>query len=196
MGNPVHDFLDLGRRDFRSARWLALGGPSGSGKSTLLRWLARTHPHWSSERFTCIEARPLPLHEVPGGPPHLVLVDETTTLADQRLVVRALARGHRLLVATHLPAAVWWPLRLRWPGELLSTATAGRAKITRELTRRGLSFSDAAVRAYVRHFGPVYPELDLVLERSPQVTDFDRALARFLKFHAVTRQRAPLLRRS
>ncbi|MEO0603068.1 MAG: hypothetical protein AAF211_16635, partial [Myxococcota bacterium] len=97
-----------------------------------------------------------------------------------------LARGHRVLVCSHLPSVCHAPLRFVAPGRFVSMAVAAEAKIARALEERGLRFTPRAIRAYLLRFGPVYPEIDIVLERCPS-DDFDRALRRFDKFHRVTR---------
>ncbi|MEM6929936.1 MAG: hypothetical protein AAF602_23565 [Myxococcota bacterium] len=184
----IHDFARLGERTSRRDRWLALGGPSGSGKSTLTRWLLSTHRGWQGPSLVVQHDGPR-LDLAPARAlrsPHIVLVDEVVTIGQLGEVAGLLARGHRLLVCSHLPAVCHLPLRLAGPGRFVSTAVAGEAKIARELEQRGLRFTPRAVRTYLRRFGPVYPEIDIVLERCPS-DDFDRALRRFDKFHRVTR---------
>ncbi|MEN0068000.1 MAG: ABC transporter ATP-binding protein [Myxococcota bacterium] len=182
----VHDFAGVAKRTTSQDRWLALGGPSGSGKSTLANWLLDTHPAWEGPHLR-IEARPLDF-----GParaleaPHIVFIDEVVDLGQLAQAMRLSWQGHRLLIATHLPR---WALAILGPkGRFISTRINAESKITRELTRRELRVTPQAVRAYLRAFGPVYPEIDIVLERCPG-GDFDRSLGRFLKFHRVERSR-------
>jgi len=177
----IHDFAGLAERTGAGDRWLALGGPSGSGKSTYARWLLDTHPGWQGPAHVLC-ARPLDLGVADPLEPRIVVVDEVVTLWQLAGVVRLLGRGHRLIVCTHLPAMAFLPLRALFRGRFVSTAVAGEAKVARELARRGLRYSEAAVRAYVRWFGPVYTEIDIVLERCPG-EDFDRSLRWFAKFH-------------
>lgn len=180
----VDDFVGLAQRTGPRDRWLALGGPSGSGKSTLAAWLVATHPAWQGPRVV-IDRRPLDVGSLPVlAEPHIIVVDEVTTVGQLAQVVRLLVQGHRAVVPTHLPRPAFAAIALGWAGQFVATGRhdEGHAKIARALTRRGLRFSMPAVRAYVRTFGAVYPEIDLVLERCP-TRDFDRALAWFLKFH-------------
>lgn len=189
--SDVHDFAGLACRTGPEDRWLALGGPSGSGKSTLARWLTREHPGWQG-RHAVLESRPLDLSPMRMVTvPHIVVVDEITTIRQLVAATALLAQGHRLILATHLPKVAFVPLGLRWRGRFVSTARRDQAqqKLARALTARGLSFTDRALRVYLKRFGPVYPEIDLVLERCP-TQDFDRALAWFDKFHRVTTTKA------
>lgn len=185
MTAEVDDFVGLAGRTSAADRFVALGGPSGSGKSTLARWLLATHPGWRGPA-EIVQARPIALDL--DGPPRIVLVDEIVALSELAGAIRLLARGHRLIVCTHLPRPCFAPLRLRWRGRFVSTAIDGEAKIARALRRRGLRFTADTVRRYVRRFGPVYTEIDIVLERCP-TDDFDRALRWFTKFHRLATTR-------
>ena len=190
----VDDFLGLSGASDAGLRWRAFGGPSGSGKSTLSRWMLQTHRDWRGPVVE-VTGRPLDWSGLQAAPVGCVVrVDEVLRVDELARVAGLLARGHRVLVATHLPAVAFWPLSWRWRGEWRSTRVDGVGKIARELDRRGITYSPAAVQAYVRQFGPVYTELDIVFERAPG-HDFDQALARFLRYHRVTVRRAGALER-
>lgn len=188
----IDDFAGLASRTSARDRWLALGGPSGSGKSTLTRWLLATHPGWAGDSrvFAHVGPEPLDLTEALAlTEPGILLLDEIVRLDQLADTARLVLRGHRVLVCTHLPAPCFAPLGFAFRGRFVSTAVAGEDKITRELRRRGLRVSSAGVRAYLARFGPVYTEIDLVLERCP-TDDFDHAMRWFAKFHTLRRERA------
>ncbi len=185
--DDVHDFAGLLDRTSGRDRWLALGGPSGSGKSTLTRWLLAAHPGWQGPSFVVAHLPGSPVDLTPAEQltePRVVLIDEIVTVPELVRAARLLRAGHRLLLCTHLPGPCFAPLRLLARGRFVSTTVAGPAKIERALRRRGLRFSERGVRTYLRRFGAVYPEIEMVLERCPS-DDFDVAMRRFDKYHRI-----------
>jgi hypothetical protein len=158
------DFLGLAGRDFSSHRVVAFVGESGSGKSTAIRFLREHHPDFV-RRQACI-------------------FDEARA-ADLPRLWQAVARGRKLLVASHLPAGVLRAL-LPFRGVAVFETDRDCGKIRRYLERSGVPASAAAVEAYVRRFGATYTDVDLILERFPGRT-FDAALACFERFCALER---------
>jgi energy-coupling factor transporter ATP-binding protein EcfA2 len=180
---PVDDFLGLHTLDLSRHRTVVLVGQSGSGKSTLLGDLLARHPAYAGATVHRVVERPLPElpPEVAAG--EVVLVDELQTWRDLGVVVTALRRGARLLVASHLPVATHWPLRVF--GSLLVRRTdRDRAKLERLLARRGIPATEAEVARFARRYGATYTDLEILLESYPS-GPFGKRLARFERTHHI-----------
>ena len=161
------DFLRLAERDFRSHRVVAFVGESGSGKSTAIGFLRERHPHFRGRE---------------------VLILDEAWAADLPRLWRPLARGAKVLLASHLPA---WVVRAALPckGVEVFRTDRDRGKILRYLRAQGIAASAQAVDGYVRRFGATYTDVDLILERFPGCS-FDAALARFERFCRLERRAA------
>jgi hypothetical protein len=158
------DFLGLERRDFSAHRVVAFVGESGSGKSTAIGFLLEHH-----RDFLRAEVH---------------VVDEAR-IVDLLRLWQPIARGSRVLLASHAPA---WIVRaaLPFPGVSVFETDRDAGKIARYLGRRGVAASKQAVTAYVRRFRATYTDVDLILERFPG-RPFDAALARFERFCVLER---------
>lgn len=179
----VDDFLGLHAQDLSRLRTLVLVGRSGSGKSTLLGDLLTRHPTFSQGPVHRVVERPLP--RLPSGVDRgdVVLVDELQEGRDLGLVVAALRRGARLLVASHLPVAAHWPLRVFGP-LLIRRTDRDTAKLHRHLTRRGVPATEAEVTRFARRYGASYTDLEILLESYPS-GPFARRLALFERSHRI-----------
>lgn len=184
--SEVDDFLGLGATSLADLRWIALGGCSGSGKSTLAAWLVQTHPDLGEARW--LQDRPLSFEAAQDARDGLWVVDEVVSLRQLRAVGDLLARGNRVVVATHLPAVCFHLLRARWHGRYWHT-DRGHEKLARHLARRGVRSSDEGLRRFTSRYGANYTDLDIILEAAPN-RDFDRSLARFERLHRLTRHPA------
>jgi len=182
-GEAVDDFLGVGDLAVRDLRALVLVGRSGSGKSTLLHHLIATHPDLVGEDVVVLDARPMNWRAARRLRDRVVLVDEVLTWREVPEVYRLAARGCRVLVASHAPAALYAPLRFLGPIRTLHT-DRDPAKLRRYLARRGVRSDADALRAYLRRYGATYTDLDIVLERCPS-DDLSVALARFHRHHRI-----------
>lgn len=164
------DALQLATRDFSETRVVVLCGESGSGKSSAIRFMLREHAQL-------------------GADPRLRVIEELRDWRDLGVFLKALAAGHRLLVASHLP--VWLHCCL---GALAATEVIALdrhpEKISRWLIARRIQFSDAAVAAFCRDFGANYTDAALILQHS-EAQSFDQALGRFMKQCALVRGGIP-----
>lgn len=162
-GPDFDDYLDLGGQRLAGVRALVLIGRSGAGKTRYLRWLVSHHP----------DVRAL---DAAGT---LATVDEMWRLRDLPRLWRVVRSASLTLVASHLPGPAHAPIRALGPLRLFHL-DRHPDKVARELTRRGVAHSPAAVDAFCGRFGGSYTDLDLVLGRYPGVP-FDRAWARFTR---------------
>lgn len=179
-GQPPHPVpgvvQTLLARDLAGVRLLLLEGRSGSGKSTAIATLLARHPDFAGQPRTEIQGGPIVWRGMRPSTP-LVVVDELTRLADVPPLVRLLARGHRVIAASHLPGA--WLAHL---GPCLGIAHAATdrdpATIERYLQDRGVSHTRAGIARFCHRFGATYTDADIVLEHAGG-NDFDHALTMF-----------------
>ena len=157
-----HDYLGLCQLKAHRTRLIIFCGRSGSGKSTCMHWLER---RWQAHR-------------------KLILIDEIIDESGLRRVRKAMTVPNAtVLVASHVPPARHWSLLLG-PGRLLHRLDRYPKKIFRRLKQRGVAFEDSTVHAFLRRFGANYTDLDLLLERYPEL-NFDQAWALFNRECAV-----------
>lgn len=171
------DYLGLSHLDLSRTRLVVFSGRSGSGKSTAIEWLLSGHPSFRGRKSALLRR---PRFERPPLLPDVVVVDDLTSARELPLVLQLLGARHTVLVASHLAPAWYRPIAAFFPTRLFRT-DRDEGKITRRLTRLGVLTSEAAVRGYVRRFGATYTDLDIILERYPNV-GFDAALASFTRF--------------
>ncbi len=175
------DYLDLGRKDFSKARFIAFCGISGSGKSTMVQHFLKTHVG-PGEDFVFVrsDAGGLRLDQVPprASGTQLIVLDELRERRDLRVLRLALRRYPRVLAASHLRSPAF---RLVCVPKLIFHVDQDPAKIARYLAARRVPSSEAAVAVFHRNFGAAYTDVDIILERYPGLS-FDAALARFLRF--------------
>lgn len=178
------DFLDLDSRELERTRLLVFCGRSGSGKSTAIDHLLRVHPSFRGRDRKRLGGSPLDWSRLTPSPrPSLIVLDEIVRWRDLSPVARLLRDGNTVLAASHLPPAGFAIFRLFVTVACYRTDRQS-AKLARYLERSGLSFTPAALEAYVRRYGSVYTEIEIMRERVPE-TSFDRMLRRFWKFHDV-----------
>jgi len=179
LGISFDDYHGLADLDLQSVRLVICQGMSGSGKTTAIKYLCREHRHLRDRCprvFRLVEARCL----VPPLQNELVILDDVRFLRQLLPLRRLLRSGNTVLVASHLSAACFLPLRLFWPSRVF-VMDRDEGKIERYLTRRRVAFSPPSVRKYCQLFGANYLDVDFILERHPGAS-FDQALAYFLKF--------------
>ena len=188
---PFDDYHRLMDQELCSTRLLICQGMSGSGKTTAIEYLCQNHRHLRDR--SCHTFR----LEGPGCqfPPlqnQLVVLDDVRFLRQLLPLWRVLAAGNTVLVASHLSARCFLPLRLFWPSRIF-VMDQDEGKIERYLARKQVSFSRQAVMQYCRLFGANYLDVEFILERWPGA-DFDEALAYFLKFCQLDLVPSPLSR--
>ena len=110
----------------------------------------------------------------------LVVLDDVRFLQQLMPLGRLLRLGNTVLVASHLAANCYLPLRLFWPSRLFVMDRDER-KIERYLAQNQVAFRRQSVQQYCQLFGANYLDVDFILERRPGAS-FDEALAHFLKF--------------
>lgn len=179
----VDDFLGLLARDLSRVRTLVLHGRSGSGKSTLLRHVLRVGAVEFGGDPVVLDARPMRWEEARGLRDRTVLVDEVLELREVRHVAGLVARGCRVLVASHVGPWAYWPLRPFGPVLALAT-DRDPAKLARYLAARGIRASPEVLRDYTRRYGATYTDLEIILERCPG-DELGASLARFERLHRI-----------
>ncbi|MBI85107.1 MAG: hypothetical protein CMJ81_18080 [Planctomycetaceae bacterium] len=181
VANPGISFDDyhcLADADLQPVRLVICKGMSGSGKTTAIEYLCREHPHLRDRCprvFRLLEARCL----IPPLQNELVVLDDVRFLRQLLPLPRLLRAGNTVLVASHLSAACFLPLRLFWTSRVF-VMDRDEGKIERYLTRQRVAFSPRSVRKYCQVFGANYLDVDFILERRPGAS-FDEALSHFLK---------------
>ena len=178
-GISFDDYHCLADADLQSVRLVICQGISGSGKTTAIEYLCQEHPHLRDRCpwvFRLVEARCL----VPPLRNELIVLDDLRFLRQLLPLRRLLRAGNTVLVASHLPATCFLPLRLFWPSRVF-IMDRDEGKIERYLTRQRVAFSPRSVRKYCQLFGANYLDVDVILERRSGAS-FDEALSHFLKF--------------
>ena len=154
------DFLRLDAQDFSRTRLLLFYGVSGSGKTTAIQHLKQ---------------------RIDG----LMVLDEIVARRDIRKLGSLLREYRQVAAATHVCPIRFWTLRLRYRTRVFCT-DRDPAKLGRLLDRRSVSYSPASLWTFTRRYGANYTDLDIILERYPDV-GFDEALARFEQFCEIER---------
>jgi len=178
-GISFDDYHRLADLDLQSVRLVICQGMSGSGKTTAIEYLCQEHPHLCDRCprvFQLVGPRCL----LPPLQNELVILDDVRFLRQLLPLRRLLRAGNTVLVASHLSAACFLPLRLFWPSRVF-VMDRDVGKIERYLMRQRVAFSPRSVRKYCQLFGANYLDVDVILERRPG-TSFDEALNHFLKF--------------
>ena len=185
---PFDDFLALSRRDFTHTRLVAFTGVSGSGKSSCLNHLINHHPAYAGCSVHLIKPGVEPM--VLPSTDQVLCLDEIITTTEFIVLLGFLARGGRAIVASHLPMTMLQLARPFGRVCLMRTDRDG-AKLGRHLAAQGISFTQAALDAFVAHHGASYTTMQLILEYSSEQNDFDRALCRFHAFCRMTQRLIP-----
>ena len=183
------DHLGLLERDFSGVDSLVFTGPSGSGKSTQIRLVCEHHPQFSGLRMLRVDPRISAERRqarsiLAGGGIQLLVIDEMLSLRDWWHSRPLLAGPHKSLVATHLPA--WFAAR----GQRTRHIDTGNGvrKLARYLDQRGVAYRPDDLELYVVRYGPVYTELQVILETSPRAS-LGEAMQQFHRFHKIHRTR-------
>ena len=180
-----HDYLGLLDTCLAKHRLIVFCGCSGAGKSSYIQELLAQHEDLQGGPIHHIlEGRPLAWNEPIPAEPSTVVVDELLVWSDYHHLVRLLLRGHRVIAASHLPAAAHRLLRV-FGRMAVFRLDRDHGKVHRALQQRGIQTTDAAVATFVRRYGANYVDLDMILE-SYRGNNFDRALATFEKFNRVS----------
>lgn len=170
------DFLGLMARDLSPYRVIVFHGRSGSGKSSAIRFLLEHHRVFRGRTCDWLNA---PLFRPSVDNPELIVADDLTHPAQYAKLLPMLARGRTLLLASHLPLH-WHHIVRPLARSVIFLTDRDHGKIRRYLASMQITASDAAVAAFVQHFGATYTDVDIILECCPG-RDFDRALSRFLR---------------
>ena len=173
------DYHGLAGIDLHGTRLVICQGMSGSGKTTAIEYLCREHRQLRN-RSPRIFRLSGPVIQIPLLQNELVVLDDVRFLRQLVPLGRLLRAGNTVLVASHLSASYFLPLRLFWPSRVF-VMDQDEGKIERYLAHKRVAFSHQAVEQYCHFFGANYLDVDFILERRPGV-DFDEALAYFLKF--------------
>ena len=177
---PFDDFLGLGKRDLSRCRRVLFHGRSGSGKSTAIEHLLETQ--FAARERHVIAGPPFQRVEKPLHRDVVIAVDEIESFRDLRHLLPLLRLDATLLIATHVAPALF-PVVGCFPDAVFRTDRDSE-KIGRYLASKSLTASARAVREYCTRFGATYTDVDLILERYPDL-GFDEALGRFLKFDCI-----------
>lgn len=175
------DFLGLAGRRFADARLVVFTGVSGSGKSTAIEFLLESHPDFAGLDYELVAERPMSFRESYDAP--LIVVDEVVEWQHVAALFRLLSRGHRLVVASHLPSIALKCLLAPWRGRYFCTDD-DPSKISGYLEHLGVAASDEAVGRFCATYGATFTDADIILEQFGG-TDFDTALRRFERFCAI-----------
>lgn len=170
------DFLGLREQSFARRRLVLFHGASGSGKSTAIQWLVANHADFHAARVCVVRPKISGWTPVPRDA-EWAIVDEIEHVAELGRIAGLLARGHRVVVASHVPIAFTRPLLIAVRSRVFRT-DRDPAKLARHLQRRNVAWSPAALESYTARFGASYAMLDIILEYG-RVPDLDRCLARF-----------------
>ena len=171
------DYLSLSGVDFEPVRCLSLTGVSGSGKTTYINHLLEVHPGFAQHPFDRYQG-PLIWGEVrPDNA--LVVLDDLLCWRDLVGAVSLLSRGHRLIVASHLPRCWLALLTSPWPCAHF-VLDKDPIKLMRYLERHAVDYDAFAVKDFVRRFGANYTDIDIILEHEHS-KDFSTAYRRFLR---------------
>ncbi len=168
------DFLGLNNESFERTRLIVFTGISGSGKSTALKFLCDQHPAFSGGSMHWIWTLGKSWDPTRVSGKRLVVVDEVNHPRQLPAVARLLKRNQTVAVASHLRPSWFLPLSLRWRTIHFRT-DRDRSKISRYLSRLGVSHSAGAVTEFCRLYGSNYVDLDCILERHPG-SSLDQAL--------------------
>lgn len=160
MIRDFDDALGLAALELRGVRVVVLCGESGSGKSTAIEHLLHTHPELAAD-------------------PKLRIIEELRRWPDLKVFLAQLWRGHRLLVASHLPPFLHRLLAVLAPTQVIAL-DQHPIKISRWLSARGVPYTDESVAAFCALYGPNYSDAALILQHT-ESSSFDQALGRFLR---------------
>ena len=190
-GRVLDDYLSLLQTDLASTEIVVVTGPSGSGKTSQIRLLLAEHnayrhiePVWirtTSPNFSWNETRRCDEYRDPD----LLVIDEILSPLDLFRAWPFLKRARRVLVASHLPAFLMWFTRR----SLVHVETGSSIdKLKRFMDRLNIAYTVADLSAYVRRYGPVYTELQIMLEACPG-TDLGHISTQFHRRHRISRRR-------
>ena len=185
------DFLKLGNRYLGEEELIVFTGSSGSGKTTYLKYLLTEHPDIIPKTTFHMSLDTASVTGIPEGTKQII-IDEILRLNQLEIAFKLLAKGYRLLLATHLNHLWFVPFKLFWRTKVFRT-DRDQQKIANYLTCCNVEFSELAIKKYCRLFSANYTDLEIILERYPSLS-FDEALLRFEKFCLIEKQ--TLCRRS
>ena len=169
------DFLGLSSLDVNRFELIVLSGISGSGKSSAMEFLSRRSELVRLQACHWIEGEPLPWNEEYDA--EWLLVDEVVRWADLLQVRRLLERGHRIIMASHLPDFVVRFGLIGFTMKLLRT-DGQSDKLLRYLERNRINFDQQSLAQFTRYYGQSYNTMSVMLEYSG-VSDLSLALKQF-----------------
>lgn len=175
----IHDFLQLNNHSFDDCSLILLVGASGSGKSTSMEIL-KEHRSLATVPHVEIIGSPINWKNSNLGA-KLIYLDEITNLLDVIHVYRLILSGKRLVVASHISAWCFVPLRIVCNSAVFRTDSDER-KLTKYLDAKAISYTRASLVAFKKRYCATYTDLDIILERYPG-RSFDKAFSLFEKFN-------------
>lgn len=170
-----HDFLGLSGRVIDECQAVVFTGISGSGKTRAMEYLAAHNPVISRHMPCLISGDPLPW--LSSYDSEWLLVDEIVHVRDLLQVRQLLARGHRLVLANHLPTMLVRLLLVGYHVKYFSTDSQSN-KLAIYLQSRQIDYSDESLQQYISQYGQSYNSLAVILEHTG-AADLALALARF-----------------
>ena len=178
----LDDYLNLLTQPIGHLDLLVFCGASGSGKSSQLALLLDQHPDLAGREVTHVTPEEVRAGGLTGAH-DIVVLDELQRWPDCFSLGPALRRSRLLLVASHVHPLLLTPWRLGRRQRSFRLDLLAE-KLSRDMHRRGISFSNRALTNFVARFGANYTDLEIVLEQADS-TDLDHALGLFLRGSAI-----------
>jgi hypothetical protein len=157
------DFMGLSGLDLTGKRLIVFTGISGSGKSSAIHYLINRIPEIDRQGYELIDG------DKPEWGTHYktkwIVIDEVVDIQNTWHIRQLLRKGHRLLVASHLPVSLFKLMCLGHPGLYLYTDRESR-KLARYLENAGVVYDSSSLNHFVNRFGQSYNTLEVVLDYS------------------------------
>jgi hypothetical protein len=159
--------MNLSGLNLMDSRLLVFTGISGSGKSAAIQYLLERFPEIEGQGYETIVGNKL--EWMPRYETKWLIIDEVINLFDAWRIRRLLKQGHRLIVASHLPASMFKVICLCYAGLYLCTDGESR-KLAHYLSNKGIVYDACSMNRFISQFGQSYNTLDVVLSYSQSAT--------------------------